>query len=71
MRSATSIGINSGAERELNVMPQRQAPPADDIVFGIVRRRGAMILLKDVGVDPIPNCTPDIKQGIARWARTR
>jgi hypothetical protein len=26
-----------------------------------------MIMLKDVGVDPIPNYTRDIKKGIARW----
>ena len=26
-----------------------------------------MIILKEVGVDPIPNHTRDIKQGIARW----
>ena len=44
-----------------------QGPSDDDIFFGIVRRGAAMILLKDVGVDPVPNCTRDIKQGIARW----
>jgi hypothetical protein len=26
-----------------------------------------MIMLKDVGVEPVPNYTRDIKQGIARW----
>ena len=26
-----------------------------------------MIILKDIGVDPVPNYTRDIKQGIARW----
>ena len=26
-----------------------------------------MIMLKEVGVDPIPNYTRDIKKGIARW----
>jgi hypothetical protein len=26
-----------------------------------------MILLKDIGVDPVPNYTRDIKKGIARW----
>ena len=26
-----------------------------------------MIMFKDVGVDPVPNHTRDIKQGIARW----
>jgi len=43
-----------------------QGPP-DDIFFGIVRRGGAMILFKAVGVEPVPNYTRDIKQGIARW----
>ena len=44
-----------------------QGPSDDDIFFGIVQRGGAMIMLKDVGVDPVPNYTRDIKQGIARW----
>jgi glyoxalase/bleomycin resistance protein/dioxygenase superfamily protein len=44
-----------------------QGPTPDDIFFGIVRRDAAMILLKNVGVDPVPNYTRDIKQGIARW----
>lgn len=44
-----------------------QGPSADDIFFGIVRRGAAMIMLKDVGVDPVPNYTRDIKKGIARW----
>jgi catechol 2,3-dioxygenase-like lactoylglutathione lyase family enzyme len=44
-----------------------QGPSNDDIFFGIVRRDAAMIILKDIGVDPVPNCTRDIKQGIARW----
>ncbi|NII28649.1 hypothetical protein HB364_26435 [Pseudoflavitalea sp. X16] len=44
-----------------------QGPSEDDIFFGIVERGGAMIILKDVGVDPVPNYTRDIKQGIARW----
>ena len=44
-----------------------QGPSDDDIFFGIVRRGAAMIILKDVGVDPVPNYTRDIKQGIARW----
>ncbi len=26
-----------------------------------------MIILKDIGVDPVPNYTRDIKKGIARW----
>jgi catechol 2,3-dioxygenase-like lactoylglutathione lyase family enzyme len=44
-----------------------QGPSDDDIFFGIVQRGGAMIMLKAVGVDPVPNYTRDIKQGIARW----
>ena len=44
-----------------------QGPRDDDIFFGIVRRGAAMIMLKAVGVDPVPNYTRDIKQGIARW----
>ena len=44
-----------------------QGPEPDDIFFGIVRRDGAMIILKAIGVDPVPNYTRDIKQGIARW----
>jgi catechol 2,3-dioxygenase-like lactoylglutathione lyase family enzyme len=44
-----------------------QGPSEDDIFFGIVQRGGAMIILKSIGVDPVPNHTRDIKQGIARW----
>src|SRR5204863_8794222 len=44
-----------------------QGPEPDDIFFGIVERGAAMIMLKDVGVDPLPNYTRDIKKGIARW----
>lgn len=44
-----------------------QGPAPDDIFFGIVRRGGAQILLKAVGVEPQPNPTRDIKQGTARW----
>lgn len=44
-----------------------QGPAPDDIFFGIVRRGGAQILLKAVGVEPQPNPTRHIKQGIARW----
>jgi catechol 2,3-dioxygenase-like lactoylglutathione lyase family enzyme len=44
-----------------------QGPSDDDIFFGIVQRGAAMIILKDIGVDPIPNYTRDIKKGIARW----
>ena len=44
-----------------------QGPAPDDIFFGIVRRGGAQILMKAVGVAPVPNCTRDVKQGLARW----
>ena len=44
-----------------------QGPVPNDIFFGIVRRGGAQILLKAVGVAPLPNYTRDVKQGIARW----
>ena len=44
-----------------------EGPTPDDIFFGIVRRGGAQILMKDIGVDPVPNYTRDIKKGIARW----
>ena len=44
-----------------------QGPAPDDIFFGIVQRGGAMIMLKAVGVDPLPNYTRDVKKGIARW----
>lgn len=44
-----------------------QGPDPDDIFFGIVRRGGAQILLKHVGVAPVPNYTRDVRQGIARW----
>lgn len=44
-----------------------QGPSEDDIYFGIVQRGAAMIMLKHIGVDPVPNYTRDIKKGIARW----
>ncbi|HUQ87339.1 MAG TPA: hypothetical protein VM096_07255 [Vicinamibacterales bacterium] len=44
-----------------------QGPDPDDIFSGIVRRGGAQILFKSVGVPPVPNYTRDSKQGIARW----
>jgi hypothetical protein len=47
-----------------------QGPSEDDIFFGIVQRGAAMIILKAIGVDPVPNYTRDIKQGIARWMLT-
>ena len=44
-----------------------EGPEPDDIFFGIVRRGGAQILMKAIGVAPVPNYTRDVKQGIARW----
>jgi catechol 2,3-dioxygenase-like lactoylglutathione lyase family enzyme len=44
-----------------------EGPEPDDVFFGIVSRGGAQILMKEVGVAPVPNYTRDIKQGIARW----
>lgn len=44
-----------------------QGPVEDDIFFGIVERDGAMILMKSIGVDAVPNHTYDVKQGLARW----
>src|SRR2546426_4406989 len=38
--------------------------PADDPFFGIVRRGGAMIMLKSVGVAPLPNYK---REPAARW----
>ena len=43
-----------------------QGPAPDDIFFGIVQRGAAMIMLKDVGVEPLPNYKRD-KKGWARW----
>jgi catechol 2,3-dioxygenase-like lactoylglutathione lyase family enzyme len=44
-----------------------QGPEPDDIFFGIVQRGRVMIMLKDIGVDPLPNRTRDIGRGSARW----
>jgi catechol 2,3-dioxygenase-like lactoylglutathione lyase family enzyme len=38
--------------------------PADDPFFGIVSRGGAMIMLKEVGEEPVPNHT---REAAARW----
>ena len=38
--------------------------PADDPFFGIVRRGGAMMMLKEVGVAPLPNYK---RESAARW----
>lgn len=44
-----------------------QGPEENDIFFGIVQRGRAMIMFKDIDVEPIPNCTRDVGHGIARW----
>jgi catechol 2,3-dioxygenase-like lactoylglutathione lyase family enzyme len=44
-----------------------QGPDPDDIFFGIVERGAAMLMFKDVGVDPLPNRTRDVEKGWARW----
>jgi catechol 2,3-dioxygenase-like lactoylglutathione lyase family enzyme len=44
-----------------------QGPDPDDIFFGIVERGAAMIILKDVGVEPVPNHLRDVGKGWARW----
>jgi len=41
-----------------------QGPTDNDIFFGIVRRGRAMIMFKDVGVDPLPNYQ---REPGARW----
>lgn len=41
-----------------------QGPTDDDIFFGIVGRGGASIMLKSVGVGPLPNCK---RHRDARW----
>ena len=44
-----------------------QGPEPFDIFFGIVQRGRAMIMMKAIDVDPVPNATRDIGHGIARW----
>lgn len=44
-----------------------QGPEPNDIFFGIVQRGRAMIMFKDIGVEPVPNRTRDIGKGDARW----
>ena len=44
-----------------------EGPEPDDVFFGIVRRGGAQILFKAVGVAAVPNGTRDVGQGHARW----
>jgi catechol 2,3-dioxygenase-like lactoylglutathione lyase family enzyme len=44
-----------------------QGPEENDIFFGIVQRDVAMIMMKAIDVEPVPNYTRDIGHGIARW----
>ena len=44
-----------------------EGPEPDDIFFGIVQRGRAMILFKEIGVEPMPNHTRDVDKGKARW----
>lgn len=44
-----------------------QGPEPSDIFFGIVERGAAMIMMKSIGVEPVPNHTRDIKQGFLPW----
>lgn len=44
-----------------------EGPEPADIFFGIVQRGRAMIMFKDVDVEPVPNHSRDIGNGIARW----
>ena len=41
-----------------------QGPDPEDLFFGIVRRGGAMIMFKDVGIAPLPNSR---REPGARW----
>ena len=44
-----------------------QGPEPDDIFFGIVKRGGATIIVKDVGVEPVPKYTRDVGKGWPAW----
>jgi catechol 2,3-dioxygenase-like lactoylglutathione lyase family enzyme len=44
-----------------------EGPEPDDIFFGIVQRGRAMMMFKDVDVEPVPNYTRNVGHGIARW----
>jgi catechol 2,3-dioxygenase-like lactoylglutathione lyase family enzyme len=44
-----------------------EGPEPSDIFFGMVKRGHAELMFKDIGVDPVPNYTKDIKQGHAPW----
>jgi catechol 2,3-dioxygenase-like lactoylglutathione lyase family enzyme len=44
-----------------------EGPEPSDIFFGIVERGAAGIMLKAIGVEPIPNYVRDVGQGWAPW----
>ncbi len=44
-----------------------EGPEADDIFFGVVQRGRAMLMFKDISVEPLPNQTRDVGKGDARW----
>lgn len=44
-----------------------QGPAPNDVFFGIVQRGAATIMLKAVGVDPVPNYRREVGKGCARW----
>ena len=44
-----------------------EGPERDDIFFGIVQRGRAMVMFKDIGVEPVPNHARDVGKGDARW----
>ena len=52
---------------ELDFEVTFQGPEPDDVFFGIVQRGRAMIMFKDVDVDPVPNYMRDIGHGVASW----
>jgi hypothetical protein len=43
-----------------------QGPEPTDIFFGIVTRGSAMVMVKAVGVEPVPNHTRDVNRGVMR-----
>src|SRR5690242_13840325 len=44
-----------------------QGPEPGDIFFGMVERGAAMIMMKAIGVDPVPNHTREVGKGTAPW----
>ena len=44
-----------------------QGPQPNDIFFGIIQRDRAMLMFKEIGVEPVPNHTRDVRKGDAHW----